>query len=96
MIDFTKSCILTFFLPALCLVPLWTSGQIDVDFSSTENTNCFGSPCDYEGPSILINEIMMSPNSNDGSLWGGTASQAGEWIELYNPDICEPVDISCF
>ncbi|MCA1762974.1 MAG: hypothetical protein LC664_08285, partial [Flavobacteriales bacterium] len=27
---------------------------------------------------------------------GGTATQAGEWIELYNPDICEPVDISCF
>lgn len=78
------------------LFPCTVYGQLDANLTTTENTNCSGAPCDYDGPSILINELMMSPNSNDGSLWGGTVSQRGEWIELYNPNICESVDISCF
>ncbi|MFN2430115.1 MAG: hypothetical protein ABR574_08880, partial [Cryomorphaceae bacterium] len=96
MANFTNGIIRCVFYLAFCTLPFLASGQLDVDLSATENSNCFGSPCEYDGPSILINEIMMSPNTNDGSLWGGTATQAGEWIELYNPDICEPVDISCF
>lgn len=70
--------------------------QIEVEFEITENTNCAGTECDYDGPGILINEIMMAPLSGDGSLWGGLATQRGEWIELYNPDFCEPVDVSCY
>lgn len=70
--------------------------QLEVSITATENTNCDGSECDYEGPGILINELMLSPNSGDGSLWGGSPSQAGEWIELYNPNFCEPVDVSCY
>lgn len=72
------------------------SAQLEVEFETTENTNCAGSECDYDGPGILINEIMMSPFSGDGSLWGGNTDQRGEWIELYNPNFCEPVDISCY
>ena len=72
------------------------SAQIEVSFTTEINTSCSGSECDYEGPGILINEIMMAPAIGDGSLWGGNFDQRGEWIELYNPDICEPVDVSCY
>ena len=78
-----------------CL-PTIIYGQLGVDLTSTDNTNCNGAPCSYNGPSILINELMMSPTNFDGSLWGGSATQRGEWIELYNPNICESIDISCY
>jgi len=81
---------------AIMLIPTSVLGQLDADLSTTDNTNCDGVECDYDGPSILINELMMSPSTFDGSLWGGLATQAGEWIELYNPNICEPIDISCY
>jgi gliding motility-associated-like protein len=73
-------------------------GQISATFTTTVNTVCNGSGCDYTGPSILINELMISPTSNDGSMSGdgGISAGRGEWIELYNPNLCEPVDISCF
>lgn len=66
--------------------------------STTTNTACNGLPCDWDGPSILINEIMVSPSSGDGTLSGefNGGSGKGEWIELYNPDVCNPVDISCY
>ncbi len=65
--------------------------------SSTPNTACNGLPCDWQGPTIMINEIMISPNDGDGSLVGpGPNGGRGEWIELYNPDVCNPVDISCY
>jgi gliding motility-associated-like protein len=70
--------------------------QLTATFTTTENTNCGGNPCNYEGPGILINEIMISPSVFDGSLWGGSAAQAGEWIELYNPDVCNAIDVSCW
>ena len=54
-------------------------------------------PCFYSGPPILINELMISPSVNDGSLSGpGPNGGRGEWIELYNPDLCDSVDISCY
>lgn len=54
-------------------------------------------PCFYSGPPILINELMISPTVNDGSISGpGPAGGRGEWIELYNPDLCDSVDISCY
>lgn len=55
-------------------------------------------PCFYSGPPILINELMISPSSNDGSISGngGVSQGRGEWIELYNPDLCDSVDISCY
>ena len=40
---------------------------------------------------------MISPVQNDGSISGpGVGLGRGEWIELYNPNLCEPVDISCY
>ena len=83
---------------ALALASTSAFAQISATFSTTVNTVCNGSGCDYSGPSILINELMISPNVNDGSICGVTAASAGrgEWIELYNPNVCEPVDISCY
>ena len=80
----------------LLFTPVFASAQLSADLSSTDNTNCGGSPCNYTGPSIIINELMLSPSNFDGSMWGGSATQAGEWIELYNPNICESIDISCY
>jgi gliding motility-associated-like protein len=76
----------------------WASAQMTAQFSTSPNMNCLGQPCNYQGPSILINELMISPTSNDGSISGpgGVSAGRGEWIELYNPNLCEPVDISCF
>lgn len=70
--------------------------QLTATFSTEQNTICDGIDCDYEGPSILINELMISPTVNDGSLFENGSGRQGEWIELYNPDVCEPVDISCY
>ncbi|MFN5416201.1 MAG: gliding motility-associated C-terminal domain-containing protein, partial [Flavobacteriia bacterium] len=68
--------------------------------SVTDNTVCDGTsnPCNYSGPTILINEINIFPTNGDGSIYGdgpgGPGSGAGEWIELYNPDWCNSIDIS--
>ncbi|MCX6196675.1 MAG: hypothetical protein NTY55_08490, partial [Flavobacteriia bacterium] len=60
--------------------------------------NSICEPCSYNGPPILINELMISPNLGDGSISGpgGISTGRGEWIELYNPDLCDSVDISCY
>ncbi len=72
--------------------------NITLQFASTINPICNGIDCDYNGPSILINEIMLSPNYGDGSIYGSASglTTEGEWIELYNPDNCNSVDISCY
>ncbi len=73
-------------------------GQASIETKA--NTNCQGasSGCEYEGPSILINEISISPSAFDGSLVSGSLFTVmegeGEWIELYNPNECDSVDIS--
>ncbi len=84
-------------LSFVLLFSIECSAQMTAQFSTTVNTNCLGQPCNYEGPSILINELMISPVANDGSISGpGVGLGRGEWIELYNPNLCEPVDISCY
>jgi gliding motility-associated-like protein len=82
-------------------VIIYPDTPINATVSSTPNSVCDGKvdTCSYSGPSILINEISISPNSGDGSLFEGplhsyTAAKEGEWIELYNPNRCESVDIS--
>ena len=72
------------------------------DMDQTPNTNCTGvqTGCTYNGPSILINEICISPSNYNGSLITGSSFDQfelygeGEWIELYNPDECDSIDIS--
>lgn len=84
------------FLPFLMLIHMDLWAQLTGVITSTENTHC-SQGCTYTGPSILINEIMLSPGINDGSLWEPVCNtRCGEWIELYNPDICDSVDISCY
>lgn len=69
--------------------------NLNTSVSVVQNSIC--EPCSYNGPPILINELMISPNTGDGSLSGPAASGGrGEWIELYNPDLCDSVDISCY
>ena len=86
--------ILTF----LVIFSNFSISQLSATASSTVNTNCNGSDCTYSGPSILINELMISPTAFDGSISGagGVSAGRGEWIELYNPNLCQPVDISCY
>ena len=74
--------------------PVWA--QIEVSFTTETNTNCNGIECAYEGPKVLINEMVINPVSGDGAIWHATDQSGGEWVELYNPDLCSPVDISCF
>ncbi|MFZ4412219.1 MAG: gliding motility-associated C-terminal domain-containing protein [Bacteroidales bacterium] len=74
------------------------NAQITLTTTTQINTVCNGNPCFYNGPKILINEVMLTPLVGDGSIYGqasGTGCE-GEWIELYNPDICQSIDISCF
>ncbi|MFZ4740517.1 MAG: gliding motility-associated C-terminal domain-containing protein [Bacteroidales bacterium] len=86
--------IITFIFMLFCSV----KAQIMLSTTTQINTVCNGNPCNYSGPSILINEVMLSPTVGDGSIYGQVAGTGceGEWIELYNPDICLSVDISCF
>jgi hypothetical protein len=62
--------------------------QLTATTSTQVNTNCNGTDCNYSGPTILINELMISPTVNDGSISGagGVSEGRGEWIELYNPN----------
>ncbi len=70
-------------------------GVITADMDTEPNSSCL--QCNYDGPSIMINELMVSPTSGDGSLSGvGAGDGRGEWIELYNPNWCDSVDISCY
>jgi len=69
---------------------------LSATLSVVPNSAC--APCNYSGPTILINELMISPTNFDGSLSGsgGVSDGRGEWIELFNPNWCDSVDISCF
>ncbi len=78
---------------------LHSFAQLTAEVDSVVNTNCNGVDCSYSGPTILINEVMMSPSGGfDGSMWDNVdpSLRNGEWIELYNPDACKPVDVSCY
>jgi gliding motility-associated-like protein len=69
-------------------------GQLTGTVASTPNSSCVS--CNYSGPTILINEININPTSGDGSIFGPGPNTVdeGEWIELYNPNWCDSVDIS--
>ena len=72
--------------------------ELSITASGTINTDCAGRNCFYNGPSIMINEVMLAPQQYDGSMVGSQyhTSGGGEWIELYNPHKCDSVDISCY
>jgi gliding motility-associated-like protein len=86
---------------ALMIVQTTIRGQITITTAVTQNYHCNGVGCNYTGPSILINEVMLCPSVFDGSMYGDGPgftpnTNSGEWIELYNPDQCYPKDISGF
>lgn len=80
---------------SLLLLGIHAMAQIGVSATVEKNNNCQGTDCVYDGPSILINEIMLQPYDGDGSMIGSSGGQ-GEWIELFNPDECRSIDISCY
>jgi gliding motility-associated-like protein len=71
-----------------------TNTDIEATISSLPNSSCL--QCNYDGPSIMINEINIYPLIGDGSIFGPGPNNPseGEWIELYNPNWCDTVDIS--
>jgi len=86
---------------AILTLYIQTFAQLSLSTSVTQNSNCNGVGCNYVGPSIIINEVMLCPSQFDGSIYGtgpgfSPNTNAGEWIELYNPDYCYPKDISGF
>ncbi len=76
------------------IVLIADNSQLTATISTTPNSACLG--CNYSGPSIMINEINIYPANGDGSIFGPGPNPVseGEWIELYNPDWCDSVDIS--
>lgn len=82
-------------LLSVCFSQILLAQGIVTDF--TNNTACQGVPCGGLPQKILINEIMIAPTVNDGSISGpGPNGGRAEWIELFNPDACNSMDISCF
>jgi gliding motility-associated-like protein len=79
-----------------CIVPPSETIGCGLTASISVQQNSVCEPCNYNGPSILINEINIFPNSGDGSIFGAspTGPGMGEWIELFNPNWCDSVDIS--
>ena len=39
---------------------------------------------------------MLTPSIGDGSMYDTEIGDNGEWIELYNPNLCKPIDVSCY
>lgn len=68
--------------------------NIAASVSVVPNSAC--APCNYSGPQILINEINIYPTNGDGCIFGTSPTPPGngEWIELFNPNWCDSVDIS--
>jgi len=94
MLRFLAIIILLFFFK-ICYGQSGSCGIV-ANVNIINNSIC--EPCSYNGPPILINELMISPITGDGSISGpgGISTGRGEWIELYNPDLCDSVDISCY
>jgi hypothetical protein len=80
-------------ISVILIFPKFVFSQLTVtDVTVTNNKNC---GCNYKGPKVVINEIMIKPAAYnvDGSIYdvisrlpAGGYSERGEWLELYNPD----------
>ncbi len=66
---------------------------LSVATSSANNSVCGNSgTCSYTGPAIVFNEIRISPVTGEIN----SMNEGHEFIELYNPNPCDTVDISCY
>ncbi len=79
-----------------CIIPPTLPSGCNLNATVAVQPNSVCQPCNYNGPSILINEINIYPINGDGSIFGPSPTGAGmgEWIELFNPNWCDSVDIS--
>ena len=79
-----------------CITPPTPPTGCNLNATVAVQPNSVCQPCNYSGPSILINEINIYPINGDGSIFGPSPTGAGmgEWIELFNPNWCDSVDIS--
>jgi len=71
--------------------------SLQASVTVTPNTQC----CTYTGPAIRINEVFpypnVSPDACANSMFNTANIACGsEWIELYNPSPCDPIDVSCY
>ena len=60
--------LLPFVLVLLIGVVAHAQSSLTVSVTGTVNTDCIGQGCYYNGPTILINEVMLSPSMYDGSM----------------------------
>lgn len=65
------------FIALLLLFSRLFSQPLSVSVATTDNTDCIGHNCFYNGPTILINEVMLAPSSWDGSMVGSSYHQTG-------------------
>ncbi len=93
----TTSCFGCDSLVTLQLSVVGGGSDLVASIDGTTNTVCNGTvtptECQYNGPTILINEVMINPTVGNGAIYSST-SEGGEWIELYNPHKCDSIDIS--
>jgi gliding motility-associated-like protein len=98
MAMYNSTSLLKLALLLFSFIPSMLSAQCGIETNITLQPNSSCLECNYVGPSILINEICIAPTSGDGSIFGpgatGAGSGEGEWIELYNPNWCDSIDIS--
>jgi hypothetical protein len=71
--------------------------SLQASVTVTPNTQC----CTYTGPAIRINEVFPYPNITPDACANSMFNTANiacgsEWIELYNPSPCDPIDVSCY
>ena len=77
------------------------SSNLSVNVQTTPvSCNYNNVDCPYTGPAVVINEIMINPlalafDPSDQAMVNDVGT-GDEWVELYNPNPCQPVDISCY
>ncbi|MQP25894.1 T9SS type B sorting domain-containing protein [Flavobacterium sp. LMO8] len=74
------------------------SDPLQATITSTDNSNCgtSGGGCTYTGPSVVINELMIDKSGGNTIVARSNLSAGDEWIELYNPNPCQSIDLGCY
>ena len=90
-----KRSIFTVFL-LLVIACGFGQSPLTVDITTTVNRKCKNECVHSSVRDVIINEIALWPEQYNGSLYGDFAEMRGQWLELYNTNACDPVDISCW
>ncbi|MBK6275671.1 MAG: lamin tail domain-containing protein [Saprospirales bacterium] len=70
--------------------------SLTLSMSKVDNTNCSPSTCSYTGPAVVINELLIDKSGENTILARSNLSAGSEWVELYNPNPCQALDLSCY